>query len=325
MNIPKIDIIVPVYKVEPYLRKCVDSLLNQTYDDYIISLVDDGSPDECPVICDEYAINYPEKIRVYHKQNGGLSDARNYAVERSKSEFVIFVDSDDWVSEHFIQNLVEGLTSSEIDMVVSPYYRATETSEGVSIRLSMPTKAPCCMGVEEALIELCREEYYGNHACSKLIKRSLILAYLYPIGKYFEDSYTTYKHIAHSRKVSYIPNPGYYYLQREGSIVRSEFQRRHLDLIYATQEMVEYMIDNDFSRRTISFGVYKLFRSAHATFIHARKESDFNVIYDEVLMILNRYKEYFSVIDQSLKETIIHNIMILNRPLYHFMILGKKK
>ena len=199
-------------------------------------------------------------------------------------------------------------------MVVSPYYRATETSEGVSIRLSMPTKAPCCMGVEEALIELCREEYYGNHACSKLIKRSLILAYLYPIGKYFEDSYTTYKHIAHSRKVSYIPTPGYYYLQREGSIVRSEFQRRHLDLIYATQEMVEYMIDNDFSRRTISFGVYKLFRSAHATFIHARKESDFNVIYDEVLMILNRYKEYFSVIDQSLKETIIHNIMILNRP-----------
>ena len=63
MNIPKIDIIVPVYKVEPYLRKCVDSLLNQTYDDYIISLVDDGSPDECPAICDEYAINYPEKIR----------------------------------------------------------------------------------------------------------------------------------------------------------------------------------------------------------------------------------------------------------------------
>ena len=103
MNVPKIDIIVPVYNVEPYLRKCVDSLLNQTYDDYIISLVDDGSPDECPVICDEYAINYPEKIRVYHKQNGGLSDARNYAVERSKSEFVIFVDSDDWVSERFIR------------------------------------------------------------------------------------------------------------------------------------------------------------------------------------------------------------------------------
>ena len=143
MNVPKIDIIVPVYNVEPYLRKCVDSLLNQTYDDYIISLVDDGSPDECPVICDEYAINYPEKIRVYHKQNGGLSDARNYAVERSKSEFVIFVDSDDWVSERFIQNLVEGLTSSEIDMVVSPYYRATETSEGFSIYFNMSTKAPC--------------------------------------------------------------------------------------------------------------------------------------------------------------------------------------
>ena len=323
---PFLSIVIPIYKIkEEYLRVCFDSLIAQDMDAFRVIAVDDGSPDECPAICDEYAINYSEKIRVYHKPNGGLSDARNYAVERSKSEFVIFVDSDDWVSEYFIQNLVEGLTSSEIDMVVSPYYRATETSEGVSIRWNMPTKAPCCMGVEEALIELCREKYYGNHAWSKLIKRSLILTYLYPIGKYFEDSYTTYKHIAHSRKVSYIPKPGYYYLQREGSIVRSKFQRRHLDLIYATQEMVEYMIDNDFSRRTISFGVYKLFRNAHAIFIHARKESDFNVIYDEVLMILNRYKGYFSVIDQSLKETIIHKLMMLNRSLYYFMIFGKKK
>ncbi len=325
MNVPKIDIIVPVYNVEPYLRKCVDSLLNQTYDDYIISLVDDGSPDECPVICDEYAINYPEKIRVYHKQNGGLSDARNYAVERSKSEFVIFVDSDDWVSERFIQNLVEGLTSSEIEMVVSPYYRATETSEGFSIYFNMSTKAPCAMEMEEALVELCKEKYYGNHAWSKLFRLGLLKAYPYPKGKYYEDSYTTYKHIAHSRLVSYVSTPGYYYLQRKGSIVRSEFQRKHLDVIYATQEMVKYMIDNHFSRKTVSFGVYKLLRNAHATFIHAKREQDFDIIYDEIFLILNQYKEYFPIINQSLKEAMIHKLMMSCRLLYHFMILYKKE
>ena len=113
MNVPKIDIIVPVYNVEPYLRKCVDSLLNQTYDDYIISLVDDGSPDECPVICDEYAINYPEKIRVYHKPEWRIIRCEELCGRKIKIEVVIFVDSDDWVSERFIQNLVEGLTSSE--------------------------------------------------------------------------------------------------------------------------------------------------------------------------------------------------------------------
>lgn len=324
MNIPKIDIIVPVYKVEQYLKKCIDSLLNQTYNNYIITLVDDGSPDKCPAICDEYAINYPEKIRVYHKPNGGLSDARNYAVDRSNSEFVIFVDSDDWVSERFIQNLVEGLISNEVDTVVSPFYRAVETSEGLSINFNMPTKSPCIMDAEEALVNLCKEKYYGSHACSKLFRLELLKAYPYPKDKYFEDSYTTYKHIVHSRKISYIPTPGYYYLQRNGSIVRSTFQKKHLDIIYATQEMIEYMIDNHFSYKTISYGVYKLFRNAHATFIHASKDANFDEIYNDVLLVLNRYKEYFCAIDQSYKEKIIHNLMLSNRLLYHLIILYKK-
>ncbi len=321
MNIPNIDVIVPVYRVEPYLNKCVDSLLDQTYDDYIVTLVDDGSPDKCPIICDEYAMKYPQKVRVFHKTNGGLSDARNYAVKRSESEFVIFVDSDDWVSSNFISNLVGGLTSTDIDMVVSPYYRAFETSDGVSISFSMPVIDSCEMSAEEALIGLCREKYYGSHAWSKLIRRNLVQAYLYPVGKYFEDSYTTYKHIANSRKVSYVCTPGYYYLQRKGSIIRSKFQRKHLDFVYATQEMVDFLISNRYSDRIISFGVYKLLRSAHATFIHARKEPNFDEIYNEIYIILSQYEKYFVMIHQSFKDFIIQKTMMFNRKLYHFLLL----
>ena len=320
-----IDVIVPIYGVELYLRRCIESLLNQTYTDYIITLVDDGSPDRCPAICDEYATLYPQKIRVYHKKNGGLSDARNYGVERSNSEFVIFVDSDDWVSENYIYNLVKGLTSNEIDMVVSPYYRATETSTGMSICLSMPVMASRVMSAEDALIGLCKEKYYGSHAWSKLIRRSLVQTYPYPINKYYEDCYTTYKHIANSRKVSYISIPGYYYFQRNGSIIRSKFLKKHLDFVYANRDMVEYLINNHYSDRIISFGVYKLIRSAHAIFIHAKNEADFDEIYREVVAVLNQYKRYFSFIEQPFKEKMIQNLMMSNGFIYHIVLRYTKK
>lgn len=324
MNIdePKVDVIVPVYKVESYLKKCIDSLLNQTYDNYIVTLVDDGSPDKCPLICDEYAVKYPQKVRVYHKPNGGLSDARNYAVERSKSEFVAFVDSDDWVSNDFILNLMNGLTSIDVDLVISPFYRVVETSKGISV-LTMPKTDSCEMTAEEALIGLCKEKYYGSHACSKLIRRSLVLSYPYPVGKYYEDSYTTYKHIVNSRKISYVSKPGYYYLQRNGSIVRSKFQKKHLDFFYATREMVDYMISNHYSETIIAFGVYKLLSSAHTTFVHAKDESDFDEIYRTIIDILNQYKKYFIYIRCTLKSFIIRRLMISNRTIYHFVLKCK--
>lgn len=103
---PKISVIVPVYKVEPYLRRCVDSILAQTFTDFELILVDDGSPDGCPAICDEYAM-IDNRVRVIHKANGGLSDARNAGLDAAVGEFISFVDSDDWVSESYLSNLYE--------------------------------------------------------------------------------------------------------------------------------------------------------------------------------------------------------------------------
>ena len=101
-----ISVIVPIYKVEKYLRRCVDSILEQSYPDFELLLIDDGSPDSCPRICDEYA-RRDERVRVFHKPNGGLSDARNYGLERMKGEYVSFIDSDDYVGKDYLKILME--------------------------------------------------------------------------------------------------------------------------------------------------------------------------------------------------------------------------
>lgn len=114
---PKISFIVPVYKVEKYLNQCVDSLLCQTFKDFEVILVDDGSPDGSPAICDSYA-EKDERVRVLHKENGGLSDARNVGIMMAKGEYIIFVDSDDfWINEHCLEDIVNSENFDEFDML----------------------------------------------------------------------------------------------------------------------------------------------------------------------------------------------------------------
>ncbi len=115
-----VSVIVPIYKVEEYLRECVDSIINQTYKNLEIILVDDGSPDNCGEICEEYARN-DSRVTVYHKENGGLSDARNYGMARSHGEYITFVDSDDVIKENFVEALMELIHKYNADIAVSPY------------------------------------------------------------------------------------------------------------------------------------------------------------------------------------------------------------
>ena len=128
---PEISVIVPVYKVEKYLKRCVNSILNQDFEDYEIILVDDGSPDGCPAICDEYAKLYA-KISVIHKKNGGLSDARNIAVAQSKGEYIVFIDSDDYVDSNHLSSLWDAMVKNDADMSCSPpiiEYETVDTAE----------------------------------------------------------------------------------------------------------------------------------------------------------------------------------------------------
>ena len=127
---PLISVIIPVYKVEKYLEKCVDSVINQTYDNLEIILVDDGSPDNCPKMCDEYA-KKDKRIKVIHKENGGVGSARNKGIEKSTGDYITFVDSDDWIEKEFIHEMLDIANKYKVDYVTCGYYRVYESKKEI--------------------------------------------------------------------------------------------------------------------------------------------------------------------------------------------------
>lgn len=244
-NKPFVSVVVPIYKVEQYLRRCIDSLINQTYSNYEVILVDDGSPDKCGDICEEYATLH-EKIRCFHKENGGLSDARNYGVTHARGEYIIFVDSDDYVSKDHIEYLVGLLYEYDADLAIAgflPVKENTEFSEIESLKNNFAEER-VCMTTEEAMIRMLYVKGYGVSAWSKIYPKELVLKYPYPRGRIYEDLATTYKIIGECKKVAYGGNPIYFYLQRSDSIMHQKIDEKHLAGFTAANEQLQYMEKN---------------------------------------------------------------------------------
>lgn len=182
----KISVIVPVYKVEPYLSRCLDSIINQTYRNLEIILVDDGSPDHCGEICDEYA-RQDSRIRVIHKSNGGLSDARNHGIDVATGDYIAFVDSDDYVTTDMYEKMLARLEFDNSDMVVCNYYRFDEGSVPPEYGyINLPDRV---LSKDEAF------DFYlqigGDYvsAWNKLYKRGIFADLRYPTGKIYEDTF----------------------------------------------------------------------------------------------------------------------------------------
>ncbi len=218
MNEPKISVIVPVYKVEAYLQRCVDSLLAQTFSDFEVILVDDGSPDHCGEICDEY-VRKDERVRVFHKPNGGVSSARNLGLDNVHGEWIAFVDADDLVPTDALEILV-GLTSPDVDMVMAGYEKYGENG----IRQDGPAYIVCkTIDWKQALTEMFHPTDYGyqGYPFSKLYRTSKIkeegLRFDQNI-KFNEDRLFSVNFICHSKRlVAYTTKSVYTYLLREGS------------------------------------------------------------------------------------------------------------
>ena len=213
--IPEISVIVPVYKVEAYLPRCVESLMSQTYKDFEIILVDDGSPDTCPVMCDAYAKKY-SNIHALHKENGGPSDARNAGMTIAKGEYVTFVDSDDYVHPAYLEMLMQGIRQ-DADFSVCGF---TEVYDGNGIEdLNTSRISAACVNAKEGLVEILYQGFHDVSAWGILLPASLARKYPFPKGKLFEDLYTTYKFYLAAETVAFIRVPLYYYYQRKGSIM----------------------------------------------------------------------------------------------------------
>lgn len=253
--LPLITVVIPIYNVEKYLFKCVNSVINQTYNNLEIILVNDGSTDDCAKICEELLL-LDDRILIINKENGGLSDARNTGIAKAKGEYISLIDSDDYVSKDYIEYLYNLLKSSDADIsICNPkYVYENENNCLVSINKSIIKE----MNSIEALSTMLYQNYYDTSAWGKLYKTSLFTNIFYPIGKLFEDLGTTYKLLLKANKIVFGNEEKYYYLQRENSISNNEFNCKKLDYLYFAEEIYDYIIKeipeirNSASSRVIS-------------------------------------------------------------------------
>jgi glycosyltransferase involved in cell wall biosynthesis len=236
--VERISVIVPIYKVEKYLDKCVQSLVDQTYTNLEIILVDDGSPDNCGAMCEAWA-KKDSRIKVIHKENGGLSDARNAGLAIATGSLISFVDSDDWVAPDFIQYLYKAIEQTGADLAACG---VQEFQEGTSLppqTIAMPEPE------RHTPVEVLDWENQGSRyrmvAWNKLYRAELLRNDGFPVGRLHEDEFFTYRIIDRCGCLALVDVPLYHYLQRSGSIMTT-FSPRHIDLLDAYLERLELYI-----------------------------------------------------------------------------------
>lgn len=218
---PLISVIVPCYNVEKYLPRCINSIINQTYNNIEILLVDDGSPDQCGEICEKYA-KKDKRIKVIHKNNGGLSDARNVAIDVSTGDYILFIDSDDYVSTNHIEHLYNIIITSQADMAIE--WGQTFYEGAIPIIDTLDGKKEVILNPNEALANMFYQKDFDTNAWAKLYKRILFEGIRYPKGWLYEDLPTTYRLIQRCKKVVFSDYKSYYYLLRSNSIEGAPFK-----------------------------------------------------------------------------------------------------
>ena len=286
---PLISIIVPVYRVEKYLEKCVDSLIKQTYTNLEIILVDDGSPDACPAMCDEFAKN-DARIKVIHKVNGGLSDARNAGLEIAKGEYIGFVDSDDFIAVDMYEIMLRSIQINNSDIACCNYLQISEDG-ALYPNQKLPLKDECVDKNTAFNILVEFGGYYGV-AWNKLYSREIIEGIRYPKGRKYEDFFVIAEIINKCKKISHINRAMYYYVRRVGSITLDKDLIKDLDLGYALIWMRMFAIENhisclhEYSTNRLSYKIEEWIKkgksdiSFHEEFLKMCKLSKF-LLYDK--------------------------------------------
>lgn len=224
---PEVSIIVPVYKVEPFLERCIKSILSQTYKNFELILVDDGSPDCCPEICDTWAV-VDSRIRVIHKTNGGLSSARNAGLDVAKGKYIHFVDSDDWIEQDAIQYLITILEENQADMVMAEHVRkeSKKNSEHQNKNLIVWDQREFLQHFFKLGTQI-----NVQYAWAKLYRSELFEGIRYPIGLTAEDIPTTFEIALKCEKIVYSKKIVYHYSINPNSITGQPFSQKNFDLI----------------------------------------------------------------------------------------------
>lgn len=235
-NLPLISIVIPVYKTEAYLDRCVQSVLNQTYGNLEIILVDDGSPDRCPQLCDSWA-EKDSRIRVVHKENGGLSDARNAGLKIADGALICFIDGDDWIEPLYVQSMYDAIRINDCDAAGCAYRKCADEACG-GVPDAYQTRV---MDRMTAMSELIDNRAVQQVVWNKLYKRELIEGILFEKGKYHEDEFWSYQVFARMNRYAAIDYVGYNYFQRTDSIMGEGYSLRRLDAVKAKTRRQAYL------------------------------------------------------------------------------------
>lgn len=263
-----VSLIVPIYNVEKYLDRCVKSLISQTYKNIEIILVDDGATDSCGKKCDEYALR-DNRIRVIHKKNGGLSDARNAGIEIASGDYIAFIDSDDFISDLYVEKLWNAHIRFDAEIVMCKMTSFCDEDELKKIRLT---------GTEKILS---KKEFFEGYfddkentevAWNKLYKKSLFDDIKYPIGKLHEDAFTTYKIIDKIDKIAVVDDILYYYYYNANGIMNSKIKIGRLDDITAHVESLRFFKNGNYTNAT--YGCSKWI-CTYCIYLLEHKKSDF--------------------------------------------------
>lgn len=239
----KLSVTVPVYNVEPYLRRCVDSILSQTYTDFELILVDDGSTDGCPAICDEYA-RQDGRIRVIHKMNGGLSAARNAGLDIAQGEYIGFVDSDDYIRPDMYEILIQKAEETGAEIAAIGYTEVDE--DGEVLKECMNADGDRVYSRNEFTDQFFPDVRWkiGTAAWNKVYRRCLFATYRYPVGKIYEDSFSLLPLFDQCQTIAVSKNRGYYYVcSRSDSIMNASYSVKNLDLLDLGQAQYAFFRD----------------------------------------------------------------------------------
>lgn len=236
-----ISVIVPVYNVARYLRRCVDSILTQTYENLEILLVDDGATDSSGAICDEYAAREP-RVRVIHKENEGLSSARNAGIDAARGDYLAFVDSDDWIEPETYAYLLGLIQKYDVKLSYTGRYDVEEATGERKVGLC-PIKEEK-ISSQEFVGRIFLWDNVDSAACDKLYHRSLFENHRYPLGKVCEDVPVTYRVVLETDNVAVGNRPMYNYCHRKGSITQGNLSEKTFHFSQHTEEIDSYIREN---------------------------------------------------------------------------------
>lgn len=239
---PLISMIIPVYNIENYVSRCVESAINQSYENLEILLIDDGSEDASGEICDRYGEKC-SKIRVIHKENGGLSEARNVGIETARGEYIVFLDGDDFITKKYVANLFNAIEQVSCDLAISMFMNVVD-GQKIELNTAGVLENLRVASSEDCLKSLLYQRGIETSAPGKIYKRELLGELRFPVGKLYEDVMFTVQMIARSSRIAIIDNVDYMYYQRRGSIQYQQFDKRKMDSIRHSLELEQFVERN---------------------------------------------------------------------------------